>query len=245
MIEIPVKYEASFFADIQDIRPSADTIPVLLDMFRDRGLLPIIFHEIGGGLLGPNPRLSLVSPDNEWSIAFPGERIIFVKNMSKPKGVNMGTVDEFGKVVVEFSKRILERFPVKGTRLALVTEGMMTEMSDKSLQKVYEKVFRPVPFYVDNHPTEWGSRAAARIDVQINGREESLNVLTKVNRMQGEFRLQDGTTPFDLIKVSFDINTFQGNTETRFDAKSVAEFCPKALDLRANVLSQVEVLVNG
>ncbi|HUT87226.1 MAG TPA: hypothetical protein VMX15_03985 [Candidatus Heimdallarchaeota archaeon] len=242
MIEIPRKYEAIFFGRIEDIKPSPDTIGVLLEMFRDKGLLPTTLHEIRPP--GPIVRLMMLSPDNEWAIHFLSERIIFQKNMTKPKGANMGTLEEFGKEVAEFSKRILQRFPIKGTRLALVTGGMMTEMTEESLQKVYEKLFHPVRFYVDNPPTEWRSRSVARFSLTVNGREERLNVLTDVNRVWGEFGLPDGVSPFDRIEVGFDINTFHGNVETRFDAESVADFYPKALKLRTDLLSQVEVLVN-
>jgi len=40
MIETPRKYQASFFSTIEDIKPSVDTIPVFLEMFRDKALLP-------------------------------------------------------------------------------------------------------------------------------------------------------------------------------------------------------------
>ena len=243
MIEIPSKYEASFFGRIEDIKPSPDTIAVLLEILRDKGLLPTTLHEIG--LRGPIARLRMASPDNEWAIGFVSERIIFQKNMTKPKGANMGTLEEFGKEVAEFSKKILQRFPIKGTRLALVTGGMMAEMTEESLQKVYEGLFHPVRFYVDNRPTEWSSRSVAQRSLTVNGREERLNVLTDINRVRGEFSLADGVSSFDRIEVGFDINTLQRNVETRFDAESVADFYPKALKLRTDLLLQVEDLVNG
>jgi len=242
MIEIQSKYEASFFGRIEDIKPSPDTISMLLDMFRDKGLLPTTFAEFRSS--GPTSRLRMASPDNEWSISFVSERILFQKNMTKPKGANMGTPEEFVREVAEFSKQILKRFPIKGTRLALVTGGMMTEMAERSLQNVYERLFRPVRFYADNPPTEWRSRSIAQFSLEVNGREERLNVLTDINRIHGEFFLPGEVGPFDRIEVGFDINTFHGNVETRFDAESVADFYPKALKLRSDLLSQVEVLVN-
>ncbi|MBE3095889.1 MAG: hypothetical protein IMZ44_02020 [Planctomycetes bacterium] len=243
MIEMPVKYEASFFGRIEDIKPSPQTIPVLLDMFSDKGLLPTTLQEIR--IPGPILRLRMMSPDGEWAIDFVTERIVFKKVITKPKGANMGTLEEFGKEVAEFSKRILQRFPMKGTRLALVTAGMMTEKTEESLQKVYDRLFHPVRFYAENRPTEWRSRSVARFSLEVNGREELLNVLTDINRVQGEFSLPDGVTVFDGIEVGFDINTFHGNVETRFDAESVADFYPKALRLRTDLLLQVEDLVNG
>ncbi len=90
MIDIPGRYEASFFADIGDIRPNADSIPVFLEMFRKEGWLPNTFQEIALGII-PAIRLRLASPDNEWVIDFDSNRVIFVKNPTKPKGSNLGT----------------------------------------------------------------------------------------------------------------------------------------------------------
>ena len=169
------------------------------------GIQASTFHEIRAGLRSPRARLRLSSPDNEWAIDFDTDRITLQKNMTKPKGRNMGTLEEFGNEVVEFCKRILRQFPKKGTRLSLVTEGFMREMPEEKLRTIYDRLFRPVQFYAENAPVEWWSRSAARAKMDINGREELLNVITNVNRVQGELPAPDGMMAFDRIQVGFDM----------------------------------------
>ncbi|MFC1573314.1 hypothetical protein ACFL6M_06915, partial [Candidatus Eisenbacteria bacterium] len=71
-----------------------------------------------------------------------------------------------------------------------------------------------------------------------------LNVITNVNRVTGELPMQDRMSPFDRIVVGFDINTFQGNVDTRFNPEAIAEFYPKAVNLRTELFSQVKELVD-
>jgi hypothetical protein len=245
MIEIPGKYQASFFGDFGDIRPTADSISKFLDMFRDNEFLPSTFQEIKDGIAEPRARLRLSSQDHEWLIDFNSERIVVNKLGIKAMGANMGTVEEFAKKVVELTKRILGEFPKKGTRLALVTEGLMKEMSAEKLGAIYQRVFRPVPFYGEHSPYEWKSRSVAKIEREINAVQEVLNVICDVNRIHGEFTKPDGMVDFDRIQVGFDINTHQGNKETRFEIDSAVDFYQKAIELRSDLLSQLEGLING
>ncbi len=244
MLETPRKYEASIFGNMQDIRPSADTISALLDAFRDRELLPSTFHEFGPSFPGPMPRIRLARPDNEWIIDFDTTRIMIQKNMTKPNGANMGTLEGFGREVVDLAERILRRFPKRGTRLSLVTESIMRQVDDAALRRIYGKHFHHIPFYVDNCPVEWNSRSVARTFMKLSGSDELLNVITDIKRVTGEVLTQDRIQPLDRILVAFDINTFQGNADTRFDSASIVEFYPKALQLRAMLLSQVRELID-
>jgi hypothetical protein len=244
MVEVPLKYQASFFGDITDIKASAETIPVFLEMFKDIGLLPSTFREFMPPS-APRVRLMLGSPDKEWEIRFASEQIMFCKNARKPKGGNLGTPEEFAKKVVEFCGRILVRFPKKAKRLALVIECLMPETSEEKLGAAYQCFLRPLCFYETNSPIEWKARSVTRIGRQINGLDEKLNVITDLSRVQGDFTELAESVRFDRIKVEFDINTFQGNVNQRFDEQSVSDFFPIALHLRSELLSEVEVLLNA
>lgn len=245
MIDIRKKYEAVFFGNISDIKPSAETIPTFVEMFRDKGFLPSTFHEIRPPVAVPMPRLRLLSPDDEWNIDFDSHRIVFQKKGTKPKGSNLGSPENFAKDVVDFCRRILDRFPKKGNRLSLLTEEFLFEMPEERLRRIYTQLFQPIKFYSENQPVEWNFRTVARIPVQINGNDEKLNTITCLDRVQGHLAMPDGIEPFDRIRVIFDINTFQDNVEARFGMKSVTDFYPTALNVREKLLSELEDHING
>jgi len=247
MIDIPGTYQATFFSDNSDITPSADTIPIFLDSFRDKGFLPNTFQEIEITPTGPRPqvRLRLSPPDEEWGIEIALNRITFNKSAIKPKGSNMGRVEDFVKEVVDFCGRIQRRFPRKANRLSLVTGGLLREMPEERLQQIYTRLFQPVTFYTENPPVEWELASVARVTLTINSKDEKLNVNTRIKRLQGRLAQPSGFMPFDRIELLFDINTFQGTREPRFDVEAVSDFFLKAAELRATLLKQMEDYLNA
>lgn len=237
MIDIIGAYQASLFGTFDDIVPSADTIPVFLEMFRDKGFLPNIFQEIG---YETRSRLRLNSTDGEWNVSFGAGRIMIEKFPITPKGGNMGTVDGFAKDVVDFFNRVLVKFPKKGSRLSLVTSGLLKEMPEAKLKSIYESLVIPNKFYEKFHPVEWNIRSVANISEQISGINEKINAITMINRLQGQMANPDGFLAFDRIEVGFDINTFQGNLESRFDSASISDFYIKAVDLRGSLFNELK-----
>jgi len=247
MIDIPGTYQAIFFSDNSDITPSADTIPIFLDSFRDRGFLPNTFQEIQITPAGPGQqiRLRLSPPDQEWDIQIALNRITFKKSAIKPKGSNMGRVEDFVKDVVDFCQRIQRRFPRNANRLSLVTNGLLGEMPEERLQQIYTRLFQPVTFYTENPPIEWELASMARITMTVNGSDEKLNVNTRIKRLQGRMAQPSGFMPFDRIELLFDINTFQATRVPRFDIEAVSDFFLKAAELRATLLKQMEDYLNA
>jgi hypothetical protein len=247
MIDIPGTYQATFFSNNSDITPSADTIPIFLDLFRDKAFLPNTFQEIEITPAGPHPQtcLRLSPPDEEWGIEIGLNRIIFKKNAIKPKGSNMGRVEDFVKEVVDFCRRIQQRFPRKANRLSLLTDGLLREMQEERLQQIYTTFFQPVTFYTENPPVEWEFASVARVTMTINGSDEKLNVNTRIKRIRGRLAEPSGFMPFDRISLLFDINTFQLTREPRFGIEAVSDFFLKAAELRATLLKQMEEYLNA
>lgn len=245
MIDIPGTYQAVFFSNNSDITPSADTIPVFLTSFRDKGFLPNTFQEIEITPTGPRPqtRLRLAPPDEEWDIEIAARRINIKKNAIKPKGLNMGTVEDFIKEVVDFFRRIQTGFPRKANRLSLITVGLLREMSKERLEQIYARLFRPVTFYVQNPPIEWELTSVAKVTKTITDSQEKFNVNTRIKRIRGRLTETSGIIPFDRIQLLFDINTLPAR-EPRFDIEAVSDFFSKAGELRATLLKQLEEFLN-
>lgn len=245
MFDILEKYRAIFFAKAVEIVPSPDVISTLLNMFSDKGLLPTTFQEIGPQSRVPLVRLRLNSPNNEWGINFASDHIDIEKNLTLAAARNMGDVADFTKDAKAFFSRILEQFKKKGHRLAIITTGMLQEMTDKQLSNIFTKLFRPLPFYKRAMPFEWNARCVSKSTKLIGEASESINVITSINRIQGQLSEPDRVTQFDRIQVAFDINTAAENDDNRFTAESFKDFFDSALQVRSEILDQIQGIVNG
>lgn len=250
MLPAPGKYQASFFADLLDIKPSAQYIPPLLEMFADKNLVPNTAQEFGPLLTSPQIRLILSSPDNEWILLFETQRINVVKNATQPLGTNLGTPEQFAADAIDFFNRIVLRFPRKGNRLALVTEGLMAEMSGSKMEQIYAAFFVPFGLYDQKSTLTWNSTFLTKRTVELAGQTEALNILTSINRIQPEYPskfLPEPTqsTSQDRIQLTFDINTLPENREFRFQMPHVHAFYPEVLRIRESLLSALGERVNA
>ncbi len=245
MIDIPSKYEAVFFGNIEDIKPATDTITVLIEMFKDKNMLPSTFRTYTPKRPITPMRLRLSAPDKEWVIDFSLDRISIQKNIVKPRGANMGTTEDFVKEAIARMKRILQKYPRKANRLALITEGLMKEMSEDQLNGIFERLFRAIEFYKENVPNEWGYRSVSKVEMPIKGKEDAVNAITTIKRIKGEYEEPERVVPMDRILIGSDINTFHENVEPRFEIESINDFFAKALELRGKILDQVEDAING
>ena len=54
----------------------------------------------------------------------------------------------------------------------------------------------------------------------------------------------DNILEFDRIEIGFDINTIQGNQETRFSVDAIGSFFSGANEIRNQILKDVEVFLD-
>jgi len=243
MFDIIGKYRASMFLNASDIIPTPEIISSLLDIFKDKGLLPTTFQEIGSDSPAMQLRLRLNSPSNEWAINFASRRIDIEKNPVEAAGKNMGDVDVFINDVIDLMARILKHFHKKGNRLSIVTSGLLREMRGKHLDSIYKKLFYPLPFYKEPLPFEWNHRSATRKDIKIEGIDEKINVITSINRVRGKFMKPDRLLPFDRIEIAFDINTLAEEGANRFSIHSMKEFLEHTLVIRNSIVKEIEGVI--
>ena len=243
MFDIIGKYQASLFGNLADLGPSPEVSSKLLMLFKDKNLLPNTFQEISVHT-PPQPRLRLSSQNNEWNLIFAIKRLDIEKNATDPKGQNLGTVEEFAEQAHELFNRILTEFKKKGNRISLITSGMLKEMSQEKLADIYGKLFKPIPTYRDHPPFEWNARSVARMTLEINGFQESINVITNINRVRGRLMQPNNILEFDRIEIGFDINTISENQETRFSVEAIESFFSGANEIRNQILKDVEVFLD-
>lgn len=244
VIDIENSYQVSVFLDASDLGPSSDVVSALLDMFKDRGLLPTTFQEIGSQGLSPVPRLRLNSPNNTWNVNFGTRRIDVVKSLKVGRPESLGSLEEFVKESSLYLRRILEHYKKQASRLAMLTSGMLREMSVGELESVYEKMNKALPFYAECPPFEWNTRAAALLEDSIGGKEEEIFIISNVNRVSGTSQTQGNAVIFDKIEVAFDINTSPKNTQVRFCPDSLDEFLKIALQQRSRILDEIVAVID-
>jgi hypothetical protein len=262
MIDARMQYQAIIFVNASDITPIPDTITALMDIFRDKVLVPNIFQELSATTgLAPQARLSLSSPNNEWNISFGTQRIVIEKNPTDPKGSNLAELGAFCSSASDFYERIVSRFKKRANRAALATSFLLSEMPDARLSAVYLRLFRPPEFYAQNPPFEWIWRSAARKAISLAQLSENLNVITTINRLQGTFGPgplsfplsgpkgslgpKSLILPFDRLQLSFDINTSPDNSDYRFELPHIKTFYENILQFHDLLLKQVLEYING
>ena len=243
MIDTKMKYQASIFGDVSDIKPTPDNTKTLIDLFSDKRFIPNSFQELGAS--GVKIRLSFMSLNQEWIVTFPSNRIDIERHAIEPQGKNLGELSDFCSEVSNLFERVTKEFKKKANRIALVTNFLLEEMTEETLSNVYLKLFHPPKFYEENPPFEWNWRTVSRKPIDLDGRNETLNVITTINRVQGELPMRNETQLFDRVQLSFDINTTPENKEYRFEPQHIATFYNHALELHNNLLAEVREFING
>ena len=241
MIDVKLKYQASIFIDGSDIIPTSDKINEVLSLFRDKNLIPGTFSEISAYNPKPQIRLRLSTTDNEWEINLASQRIDIIKSPTDAKGSNLGKLEQFCPEAYELGERIIKKYNKNANRISMVSNFLLEEMEDKELKGIYSKLFKTPAFYEKHAPVAWNWRTVTRKEIDLNGEKELFNVILSINRLQGDFK--GGIVPFDRIELVFDINTYQGNKNYRFDAKHLQIFYKKALGLYQNLFDEVGGLI--
>lgn len=251
MNEVPIKYQAMFFSNMEDIVPSADIIPTFLKMFQDKEVLPSIFQEFGPNQMETKNRLGLISSNNEWLISIPRDRIIIQKNLTNFNDGKIGTLEEFIQDAVSFISRILKEFPRKGSRLALISSSTTMKLSDEKMQKIFHQFFNLPKFYNENTSISWKTNLIAKTSIKIQEQQENLNASTSLIWLKNNL-MESGIIPFfDLsvlenrFLIELDINTYQGNTDSRFDIHSIFECYNKIVELQIELLKEWESFFNA
>ncbi|RXK57760.1 hypothetical protein ESA94_19770 [Lacibacter luteus] len=244
MIDLSIRYQVAIFGSFEDISPKPDTLKYFIDSFSDKELIPVTAQEIN--LLNPtNPinRLSLKSTDEVWSIEFSSSRIDIIKSNKDVGVVDMNTLDIF----LEEAKKIVDvintRFPKKFNRLSLVTRYLLPEMTKDSIAAIFHKNCNTINFFKEYEPVEWKNRVVTRIPITIQD-EENINVISEINRIIGNLKINSQNQEIDRVELKFDINTFQGSTEFRFTITELIKFLDFALSLESDLKDQYEKMLN-
>jgi hypothetical protein len=243
-----MKYQASIFGSIGDIEVTPDNTKTLIDLFSEKELIPSISYELEIAervTLSPRARMGFASADQEWTIDFRADKIQIVKRATEPHGANLGALDKFCSDVSVLFDKVTSKFKKRANRIALVTDVLLEEMTDEVLFETYLKLFKMPKFYGENQPFEWDWRTASREPIDLEGLNETLNIIVRISRSSGEFQLKGEVTPFDRVRLAFDINTVPHNKEHRFDSQNIVSFYNQTLELHNSLSAKVTEFING
>lgn len=244
MIDLSIRYQVAMFGNFEDISPKPETLKYFIDSFLDKELIPVTIQEVN--LLNPtNPinRLSLKSQDEVWSIEFGSNRLDIQKSNKDVGVTDMNSLKIFLEEVKKIAEIINNKFPKKFNRLSLVTRYLLPEMSKEEITEIFHKTNNTIDFFKDNEPVEWKNRVVARIPVKIQD-EETMNVISELNRIKGNLKVNSNIQAIDRVELKFDINTYQGLTEFRFSYNELIQFIDFAFNIESNLKEQYEKILS-
>ena len=233
-------YSFGFFVPYS-IKPEPSIIAKLLTHFKEWNLLPNTLQK--QGVFQESPlnsiyQLQLFTENKELVIDFEPFRY-HIQSFGIKEGAIL-SFDEFVKRSEKLVSFMYELNNMKAHRLSFATKALCKEMTKDKLVDVNKKLFNLPQIFNDNEPIEWSSRQITRIERNINDRAEIINLITDVNRIQGVLSSEGSDVNFDRIEIKFDINTFQGNTDQRFDYKDVSPFLNLANDLKNEIEKELK-----
>lgn len=251
MIDFFMNYRASVFTDT--IEASNENIAKLLTVFMDRGFLPNVYNEqtpISGGAgvmqapVGSYSVWELKSNDGKFVIKFGQGRIDIISMMLSPSS-GIGDIDSFIKNADECFKMIFTKYPRTFNRLALASNALLKVVPEEKLKEIYLSLVSPIGFYSDNNPVEWNIRQVAKNNININDREEVINVICSLSRSLVTINENGHISNSNRIIIDFDINTIPENVEKRFSMEQYRSFALSALACQNRILDEYKSVIDG
>lgn len=233
MIDFPLKYQAVIFSSVEEITPSPDNLTYFINKFKDKELIPSTFQELSTS--GLKNRFNLKSSDNIWNIEFGGSRIDIIKTNNDLGKVEMGSLSLFINDVKNIINIIFDKFPHNANRVAFVTNYLLKAMEKDELNKIFTNISNPIETYQINPPITWNQRFVTRLKKSFSDKTELLNVISDINRVNVNLKINSKIELFDRIELKFDINTYQGNSEYRFMKDDMIGFYESILDLEKSI----------
>lgn len=239
MIEKHIKFTAVLFGEYEDITPNNKNIYHFLSRLERFEFAPsnskrMVIEDDGMRFIDT---FSLESDDKMWDVEFVGNRINITKSFSEKHPANEPEeISNFLGDATLIYDVIHEKFPDKlHHRLSLVTAHLLNNIGTEKMSILFKEMLTPIDFYAENEPYEWNSRFVAKIPTSINDKEEKINIITNFDQTT---YLSDNANYQSKLRILFDINTDQLNTESRFTMNDIRSFLNIAANKRQEVYNQ-------
>ena len=235
-----VKYQCALFGDFREYLPSTERIMTLLEIYKDKKLIPITFYEY----IPPNPnpvnRIAFASENNEWQFNIASPRLEIFHNSLNLSGDNLGSIQSFIEESADIFNRFLSNYGKKGNRLSLLGELYFDDENKEKYDNFYLKLRKPNNLYAEKFPFEWCIRDVTRKNVEENKFMETFNIITEINRSQRHVILNNELKSSDRISIFLDINSIPENIDTRFDRDRIMWGLNKAVLYFSSLIAEME-----
>lgn len=242
-------FQVFVFGNYSEFKADANLIREISDKLFSNGLslIPGTFQEVvSSSGLKPEERIMYKDSKDQFLVEIGVESIRINKIVDVKKTYNL--IDELDEFLLKAKKFIKSLFEIssqipKGQRMSLIIDTIYDNDNIRNFNDVYMEFNRQVPGYEADEVVEWYTRAVKRVNFNINDNDEVVNVVTEVNRSEGEYTYQGKRTVFNTILSKIDINTFIYNNSPRMDFSFVGEYLEKSKEVFISQNENLEVRI--
>lgn len=235
------KYLFVAYGNYSDITPNTENIKFFFNNFLEKQLIPNQFQEVNLNFLNINKdlkselvnRLGLTSLDKKWEIRFDLDKVefLFSEDISNESTLQ---VDTFGEKVLEYLEIIDSRFSKKHTRIGLVVQYLISEVNSRD---VFNKHGKPLDYFKEEDPIEWGNKVVVRKIFEIPNKE-IVNISNDLKWLKASIVSNSTDSLFEGLHLAIDINTLHENSNDRFDLNSIKSFLQKSIEIHKTIEDQ-------
>jgi hypothetical protein len=197
--------------------------------------------------LGEQPanmqQLRFLTAQKDMLVIFNADRYIFQMQIIPMRKLPL--IDDFIEKADKIVKIINSVVEGKASRMGFTTTGICKKMNTERLNEIHQKLFNLPNEFRENEFVEWNSRQVYRETRDINGKNELLNIILDLNRIQITHNFEHQPVPFDGIEIGFDINTYQGNSAQRFSIDDVRPFLSESFSINNNIETSLQEILGG
>ncbi len=244
-------YRISVFGNFDSIKATPENMQFFLEVFKDDGLLPTIFQELQVNVPTvpgnpvppsiPNQRIMLISSDGSTKVTIGANRIDYDFVATVDIKLTVEQRSEINQRVINTFSFIFKKFRKSASRLALNTESLIINLSPNEFNSFMSKYTNPISLYNSVRLDEWSTRLMVRKSASIGNNEESINVITIIQKQEMTQTATDGTvSTHDGFAIQTDINTIAENTASRFTALHINEFINVAVSIWDKIIDELD-----
>jgi hypothetical protein len=227
-------YQIIAFGDFSNIESTPENMQFMLDAFKKYDMVPSVVLESVININNPNAtvqRLAALSKDNQEQIIIYSNRINFVISSADDNELEITKLKDHNDKILDVYKMIFDKFNKSANRLCFNTSSLIAKVNQHEIDNILSKFSNPLEFYSGVVLEEWGTYFLTRKDVNICGKEEKLNIITKLSKTKTIS--QESNLTSDGFQIDIDINTIPERNNLRFDScsfKVFIEFADKTKD---------------
>lgn len=239
-MSVALNYQLSVFGKFT-IAPLPDVITDLMNKINaetQETFLPNIINsqqiEIPSNRIITTANLGFVTQNQQYSIAILNNRIDVNYNKTVDSDVDIETFYAFSaKALVA----IMDYFGIVSNRLAVNIQQVCEFDSFEKMHLCGKKLVTSAAYYDDKEFSEWSMRTNSQVDIELDERQEVLNVITDISSGQ------DITGQKAACLFHIDINTAPQNQSMRFRKDSLPPFVQNAKAIAIKLIEDVERLI--